>query len=300
LGPPEDFPEKKEKIFIRQLWSSPLVFRRASKDHTLCDDAKAFNTEARRRVQKYRDTDGKVSDGDRILILGEDEDPKKQEGLDAIVVKADTAFNTLNGASDTTFSAYLLAPQPKSDDEEEEEIRTKNNSSVILQFTIGVGKKADACKFLTGGDAGVAIWERLWARHKKNPEYLVYDVLLTPHHCSWHTLSYDSISDKGEDAEVSKDAKSALSQTRKYARLIASCKKIKDDNDDPPSHRAAEEYRAIAKKAEGSFDETSNFDGEPLELDITEDGPSLKKARRQKGGTTSGSGAIGGSVLGHG
>jgi len=68
---------KDKKIVIREIWSSPIVFRRASKTHTLCDDAKAFNTEARRRVQANRDKDFAVRDGDRIQIMGEDIDGKK-------------------------------------------------------------------------------------------------------------------------------------------------------------------------------------------------------------------------------
>ena len=48
LGPLSDYPDdnkdfKDKKIVIREMWSSPIVFRRASKDHTLCDDAKAVS-----------------------------------------------------------------------------------------------------------------------------------------------------------------------------------------------------------------------------------------------------------------
>ncbi len=54
LGRPEDYPDddvkrSEKRIIIRELWSSPLIFRRRSKSHTLCEDAQAFNTEARRR-----------------------------------------------------------------------------------------------------------------------------------------------------------------------------------------------------------------------------------------------------------
>ena len=79
LGSPEDWSKSADKIFIRELWSSPLVFRRASSQHTLCKDAKAFNTEARRRVARFRAASWSVSDGDRILILGEDEDGKTDD-----------------------------------------------------------------------------------------------------------------------------------------------------------------------------------------------------------------------------
>jgi hypothetical protein len=74
------------------MWSSPIVFRRASKTHTLSDDAKAFNTEARRRVQLNRDKNFVVGNGDRIQIMGEDIDGKTDD-LTSIVRKVDTLFD---------------------------------------------------------------------------------------------------------------------------------------------------------------------------------------------------------------
>lgn len=56
LGPPDEWSKQADKILIREVWSSPMVFRRASRQHVLCDDAKAFNSEARRRVRKHRES----------------------------------------------------------------------------------------------------------------------------------------------------------------------------------------------------------------------------------------------------
>jgi hypothetical protein len=60
LGAPKNYPDDKKpdnekKILIGEIWSSPIVFRRASKDHTLCDDAESLQIEAKRRVQLARD-----------------------------------------------------------------------------------------------------------------------------------------------------------------------------------------------------------------------------------------------------
>ena len=44
-----------KKIVINELWSSPMIFRRKSKKLSLSEDAKAFNTEARRRVNLYKE-----------------------------------------------------------------------------------------------------------------------------------------------------------------------------------------------------------------------------------------------------
>ncbi|HCL3563158.1 TPA: metallohydrolase, partial [Pseudomonas aeruginosa] len=125
LGAPEDYPDDelemtKKRILIRELWSSPMVFRRASKSHTLCDDAKAFNTEARRRVAYWR-TYRSAGDGNRIRIMGEDENGKTDD-LTPILVKAGEIFEQINGQSTAgLFTARLLAPYPKQDDAELEE-----------------------------------------------------------------------------------------------------------------------------------------------------------------------------------
>jgi len=245
LGPPDEWDEDDDKILIREMWSSPVVFRRASKDHVLCEDAKAWAKEARRRVALYREKGTATVEGDRIQIMGEDEDGKTDDIL-AIVVKADGVVTKLNRVASGTFEGRLLAPIPHSDDEELDELLGKNHSSVVLRFSIRGGGILDKCRFLTGGDAEVAIWERLWGKHGTyQADWLSYDILQAPHHCSWHSLSYDSYSTYGEDAEVCEDARSALAQIRKGAIVVASSKAIDPDEADPPSDRAKREYISI-------------------------------------------------------
>ena len=302
LGPPDEWSEKDDKIIIREMWSSPMVFRRASRNNVLCDDAKAFNTEARRRVQKFRDAGGIVGDGDRILILGEDENGKTDD-LTAILVRVDETFSRINGQYDWSMTVRLLAPLPKADDDEEEETLSKNQSSTILQFALAGDQVADRCRFLTGGDAEVAIWEQLWQRHSWRSDWLSYDILQTPHHCSWHSLSYDSWSEMGEDAEVCEDAQNALSQARDGATIIASSKPIKDDDSDPPCIRAKREYVAIADGVNGTFkcvgEHPSEKSPDVMEFEIGKDGPRLK-TKLMKAATVLSSGVIGGQPLAHG
>jgi hypothetical protein len=302
LGPPDEWSEKDDKIIIREMWSSPMVFRRASRNNVLCDDAKAFNTEARRRVQKFRDAGGIVGDGDRILILGEDENGKTDD-LTAILVRVDETFSRINGQYDWSMTVRLLAPLPKADDDEEEETLSKNQSSTILQFALAGDQVADRCRFLTGGDAEVAIWEQLWQRHSWRPDWLSYDILQTPHHCSWHSLSYESWSEMGEDAEVCEDARNALSQARDGATIVASSKPIKDDDSDPPCIRAKREYVAIADGVNGTFkcvgEHPSEKSPDVMEFEIGKDGPRLK-TKLMKAATVLSSGVIGGQPLAHG
>ena len=252
LEPPDEWSKSADKILIREIWSSPIVFRRASRRHVLCEDARAFNAEARRRVRVFRDTPWDVGDGNRILILGEDVEGKTDD-LKAILVPVDHQFSQVNGKRDDSMTALLLAPLP-TDDDDDEEVVSKNNSSTILRFSLAGGGIGDKCRFLTGGDAEVAIWEKLWDRHSWRAYWLSYDILLSPHHCSWHSLSYDSWSEMCEDAEVSEDARNALSQARSGATIVASSNPIKDDDNDPPCIRAKREYEAIVDDAAGSFE----------------------------------------------
>ena len=198
LGPLNEWSE--DRIVIREMWSSPIVFRRASKKHPLCEDAQAWAAEARRRVRKFRAA-GRLADGERIRIMGEDADGKTDD-LAAILVRTDQTWSTICGVQDGTFEALLLGPLPPSDEDEEEQL-SKNDSSVVVRFKLRAGGEQEAAFYLFGGDAEVGIWERLWAKHKGVTSRLEYDVLIAPHHCSWHSLSWHSWSDKRESAEVS-------------------------------------------------------------------------------------------------
>jgi hypothetical protein len=262
------------KIVIREIWSSPMVFRRASKNNPLCEDGKAFNTEARRRIKLFRDN-GFSMEGDRILIIGEDE-AGKTEGLELILVKLDEVFNTINGKRNNHISMRVLGPFPIQEDSEEEERLRKNHSSVILQYSFVANGLNDACLFLAGGDAEVYIWEKLWGRKKSITSHIQYDLLLTPHHCSWHSLSYDSWS-KDENPQVSQDAKSALSQARDGAFIVSSSKPIKDDKSDPPCWGAKKEYLSILESVDGKFYCTGEHPNEeapkPLTFKISKEGP---------------------------
>ncbi|KQY97182.1 hypothetical protein ASD45_20980 [Pseudolabrys sp. Root1462] len=245
LGPPADWNEDDDKIMIREMWSSPVVFRRADANgESLCEDARAWAKEARRRVKLFREKSFATTEGDRIQIMGEDVDDKTDDIL-GIVVKLNELVDTCNRVRDGSFEARLLAPLFPIDEDDEDTLR-HNQSSVILRFSLRGGGISDRCRFLTGGDAEVAIWNRLWDTHGgANADWLSYDLLQTPHHCSWRSLSFDRWSELGEAVEVDANARNALSQTRKGAVIVASCKPIKADDDNPPHERAKREYVVI-------------------------------------------------------
>ena len=199
-------------------------------------------------------------------------------------MKVDEDITKVNGTESKVFKARLLAPLPKSEKDEEEEELRKNHSSVILNMELADNAERKTVKnFLSGGDAEVLIWEKLWTKHKKAPGVFSYDLLQAPHHCSWHTLSNDSRSDLGDKAKVSPDAKSALSQIRKEGRIVASSCAIQDDECDPPCHAAKTEYESIVKDANGEFLCTGEYptEGSPTPMEFTVSEQKLKKSVRQ-------------------
>lgn len=284
LGPPEDFPEGEEDnlIIIREMWSSPIVFRRASANHVLTAQAKAWKKEARRRVALYREKGSSVGDGNRILLMGKDKDGKTDDIM-GIVVEQYGVITRANQGAAGHFEGRLLAPMVVDDDDEELiELLEKNNSSVIVRFSIAGDGYKDKCRFLTGGDAGVVIWERLWSQlGEDRKDWLTYDVMETPHHCSWRTLSNDRWSKLGEKVKVSEKARSALSQTRKGAVIVASCKPIKKDDGNPPHERAKREYVSIVDGAADRFICTMEHcekENAPVEFKIGSSGTTHKLA----------------------
>jgi hypothetical protein len=275
LGSPDTYSPADNKILVHEIWSSPIVFRRASKILTLGDDAQAFAKEARRRVQLFRDQ-GVGCAGDRIQIMSEDENGKTDD-LQAILVNLGELIPSFNGQAETGLTARLLGPLPKFDDEEKEASLAKNRSSIILKFEFKINGIVVG-RLLIAGDAEVAVWERLWQDYG-DTDWLKYDILLAPHHCSWHSLSYDSSSDLGGSAEVSVTARHALAQALQGAVIVASSNPIKAEEADPPSDRAKLEYVAIIKAVSGRFFCTGEYPKEDnpdqMVFEIGQSGPRL-------------------------
>jgi hypothetical protein len=277
LGPVSDYsddqkPQNEKRIIIRQIWSSPMVFRRASQKLRLCTDAKAFNKEAKRRIKINRESGFSVKDGDKILIMGEDENGKTDD-LSPILIKQGQEFYGVNDRANKYLTSHLLAPFSKQNDDGEEQL-SKNDSSVIINFRIKSSELGSSVSnFLTGGDAGVDIWEMIADEFQLAD--VEYDLLQAPHHCSWRALSHDSWSDYGEAATVSQKARKALGQAKNGAFIVSSSKPIADDDNDPPCIRAKREYRSILGYS-GIFkctgEEPTKSKPAPLEFETTGNG----------------------------
>lgn len=282
LGSPDDYKESEEeeepKIVIKEMWSSSRFWKRESDNNKLCDDAKAFNREMKRRVRLFEENETTQSEGDRALIICKDPEGKTDD-IEDIVRDLDTTFSTVN---ERDFSGKLeievLGPLPKQENEADDDFDEKNRGSVILLLKVIQGSYEN--KILLPGDAEVFVWECLHEKFKHNIYSLEYDILLAPHHCSWHSLSYDSWS-QSDDPKVSDQAKKALSQAKEGAFIVSSSKPIKEGDDDPPSYAAKKEYLTIVNKEHflctGEYPKEN--DVEPITIKLTSDGPQLKSPK---------------------
>ena len=284
LGTLSDYPEPKngedKKIVIRELWSSYHFWKQASENYSLCDDAKAFNREMRRRVDLYKSTSVIQGEGDRAIVIGVDPNGKC-DGLEPIMYEIGDKFSIVNNENlSSKLSGIVLGPLYQQSGENEDTFNDKNRQSIVLQLTIKEGGYNN--QLLLAADAECFVWETLWKLYENNTEKLRYDILQVPHHCSWHSLSHDSLS-QDDDPQVSINAKKALSQNKQGAAIVAQSKIIKDNDNDPPSSVAKDEYLTIVINER--FYCTNEYPNkerpEPLEFNLTSGGPQ-ERSRKEK------------------
>lgn len=231
-----------KEITIGELWFAPRIFREAN--DTLCDDAKAFRKEAKRRV-KANKSRSNVDAGDRVRVIGysdiltEDDDFK--DVPEDRFSRPGEAVNEVDGEEYDSFVAFLHAPF-KDDDAASE----RNETSVAMQVTLTDGDEVG--RALLFGDLSYPSLRKVWdvsAEHG-NEDKLECEMFLSPHQCS-KSVMYD----KDEDGEtvlkqdILDDIEDSLVDG---GHLIASCDPIPTSNkkgDNPPHAKAKAKYEEI-------------------------------------------------------
>jgi len=282
LGPLKDYKDDDDelKIIIKELWSSHNFWKTSSSNYNLCDDAKAFNKEMKRRVGLFEDNRSIQSEGDRAIIIGKDSDGKT-DNLEEMNYDIGDTFTKINNRNiSSKFSGFILSPIEKQEDEEDDCFTDKNRQSIVIQLTVKQGVYEN--KLLMAADAECLVWETLWGEYENDVNKVEYDILSAPHHCSWHSLSYDSQSND-DDPQICEDAKKALSQNKDGAFIVSQSKIIKNADQDPPSEAAKDEYVDIV--GEDQFICTNEHPDEnkpePLEFNLTGDGPQKKGVKEK-------------------
>lgn len=293
LGDPEDYPKpakgEKPKILVREIWCSSRFRNIASESNSLTEDAKAFNTEARRRENLLLDGDFRSeNEGNLLRIIGDagvDRDgfPSNKESHVGDVI------DTFGGHFRSSFIALVIGPVAKQENESEEDYYgTKNRTGIILQFSFTRKTSSSLPDYsstynnqlLLGDDNEVATWRIVAGQPALKPcaEALDYDILLAPHHGSWHVFSDDSATEC-EDPEPDSDAVVNLSHAKnKGSFIVFSCKSDKDEDDQSKlkgRELSREVYRQFVQSENLLCTGDSKTSGRPVPMsfELTPSGP---------------------------
>ncbi|WP_213290943.1 hypothetical protein [Bradyrhizobium sp. sGM-13] len=258
---------KEDLILIDELWFTHRIF--ATHEGEPSKWAKAFRKEAQRRIDLHlANSPERNKAGNRIKVIGQTKNPA-YKGLGDLVITPGNYIDVIDRKQKKDFRFFVHAPFRK---EVDSKLAERNDTSVVLQACFDVGETEHAGLAMFGGDAGAAIWSKIL--ELSDDATLQFDLFLAPHHCSW---TFFSELPYKENKVPAKDSLKILGKALHGARVIASCKPIKPDDDNPPHHAAKVEYVKVAGKDNFiSLAEVGNPKRPlPITLEISENGPVL-------------------------
>jgi hypothetical protein len=234
------FTELLKQVTIGELWFTPRIFREYAGE--MCEDAVAFREEARRRRDRTIKVGGLPKAGDRVRVFGYDEllEEEKFKGFpkDLLTIPGNTVTIVDGTDYDGTFAAFVHAPF------KDDCAGQRNDTSLALQITLTNGTATGRGLFL--GDLCYPTIRKIFDITKKK-EYLEWNVLLAPHHCSKSVMYWQA---EGEDeAKLKQDILNDLEAAAcTSAYIVASCEPIPASNksgDNPPHAKAKARYEEI-------------------------------------------------------
>jgi len=247
------------KALVKELIVAPRLL---TDDEIENEHAKAVRKEADRRLALWG-KDAFNSDGNRMQIIGYS---TELSGYDEMTTVAGQQIGTINGKSCTGYELFVLGPVRKDNDDEDANI---NDTSIVLKisFVKSNYKPTKRIVMIAGGDE---LCDNLVDIIDKNSE-MTFDVLIAPHHCSWHSIS-------NEDSRTGKahpTIEEFLEGSKSKAHVIASSKPIKRDDDNPPSYRAKNVYYKHLDDTDRFFclgEYPKETENKPLVLDVSYQG----------------------------
>lgn len=273
IGSPEGYSDKNRyanEIIIGELWVTSMLF-----DGATNDDAKALKKEAERRRKLWDDNNAdKVKSGNRIRMIGYNGDDKYENLPNSI--PGDTV-SIINGKTFVDFEFFVHAPFKESlitasADED------KNFSSIAMQAVFKYNQSDNywSASYLFGGDADHNIWAEILKKTKEhdNEDRLMWELFMTPHHCSWTYFNDVPYSEPEEHKVPLKTSLEILDYRVENAKIIATCKAIKDNDDNPPHYQAKKQY--LKKVPDQNFLNTAvepkESKPEPIIFEVTSSG----------------------------
>jgi len=272
-GDPASYGEsnrKNDEIIIDELWVTSMVFNGASNN-----DAKKLKKEAERRRKLWdEDKPDKNNPGNKIRMIGYDDD-EKYESLPNSV--PGDILNEINGKTIGNFEFFVHAPFKKHLITATAE-KNKNFSSIAMQarFKMNQSDSTWACFFLFSGDADHNIWAEILKKSEenKNEEKLKWDIFLSPHHCSWTFFNNVPYADPEENKTPKDTSLKILEYMKDEAKIIASCKLILNNDDNPPHYQAKQQYikKVSTSNVLNTATEPNEKEPEPIIFEIAASG----------------------------
>ena len=278
-----------DEIIVDEMWFSPMI----AEEHTN-DDEQAYQKEAERRLELHRKKSAdKDNPGNRIKIIGYDGN-KEYNDLNHLRATPGTVVYKFNYKEQSLFSVFIHAPFKEHLASAEKD---KNSTSIVFQarFKDSSISSSYSCLAIFGGDSDHYSWDIILQKTKNyendsKEQALDWDLFLTPHHCSW---SFFNDRPQEENPSPKPHSLEVLDFKRVGAKIIASSKKVLDEEPNPPHYAAKQEYIKKLDKA-SNFLNTSVYPTEskpePIEFTITVNGPVTSPRSKIGSAVTSGGG----------
>ncbi|MDP9443961.1 MAG: hypothetical protein M3P83_06280 [Actinomycetota bacterium] len=244
------FADLLEQVTIGELWATPRLWREYAESNGdgLCEDAKAFQEEAERRVAVVKsaiEAGEPVPSGDRIIVIGHDRD--RQHAYEELPVEYKSgpgqAIAKLDGQDcSDKFEAFIHAPF------KDDCAAARNETSLAMQVTL-TDPGGQTGKVLLFGDLGHDTIMKIfnYSEYYAREQYLAWDLLLAPHHCSKKVMYLPD--EDGHDV-FHRDVMDAFGRHANPEPVVVSSSALIPAADvtgaNPPHRKAANRYQAIA------------------------------------------------------
>ncbi len=242
------FADLLDKATIGELWATPRMWREYLNDGDdagLCEDAKAFHEEVKRRVEAVKKAVAggeAIALGDRVLVVGYDTDEDKHAYHDLpeeYLLKPGISVTKINGVDQVgRFGAFIHAPF------KDDCAAARNETSLSLQVTLTEDGGQDG-KILLFGDLAYETIMKIfnYSEYYDRGQYLEWNLLLAPHHCSKYVMH---VREDGNDVLKTDILEAFERHARDGSVIVASSSPIPPadvDGANPPHKKAAERYK---------------------------------------------------------
>lgn len=268
----QGFAQLLEQVDIGELWFTPRVFR--EQDDEGCDDAKAFRTEAHRRVDATLLAGGDPGPGDRVRLIGYDtllEEDQYQGFPQEFFSVPGHVVTALDGADLAgEFRVFIHAPFKK-----DELVGDRNDTSLVMQVVLGDDPAAGGV--LLFGDHKYPTIRKVFdtSINAGNEDNLRWQVMLASHHCS-KSVMYQEENGKTVLKQDILDDFEKYQVGEGYVVASANCiPASNEDGDNPPHAKAKARYSEIAT---GGFVCTHDDGGHAEPLRFTAEGADIDYA----------------------